>query len=96
MGKRDLRKRPIMKVKWVDAFGETNSTIGKALADNSLIKQTTIGHVSKNNKKLVQVLTSTEDIPAPIEDANCDYVNIPKSWVLSIEPVAPKVKKEKP
>jgi len=86
MAKKDPRKGKIHKVLWNDAFAKSSIRMIDAMADNSFAKQLTIGYISKRTKAILQIMTTVED-GVPLEEAECDYLNIPTGWVISIEAV---------
>ena len=87
MAKRDPRNGKLYQVHWSDAVAKSSERILDALNDNSFAKQVSTGYVSKNTKRLIQVMTTTESKDTPLEDSECDYINIPKDWVTAIEPI---------
>ncbi len=86
MPKKDPRKGKIFKVHWNDAFAKNSERIVDALGDSSFAKQLTIGYISRRTKTVLQVMTTVEE-DVPLEDAQCDYLNIPAGWVTKIEAV---------
>ena len=87
MLRRDPRKGKLCKVHWDDAFTKTGVWITDALNDNHLAGQVSTGYVSKKTKKLIQVMTTTGSTATPLNEAECDYTNIPREWVIKIEPI---------
>ena len=83
MAKRDPRKLPICDVHWWDAF-DGSERLGAALRNTSLVHQVTTGRISKKTKRIIQVVTSAEQ-ETGIDDADCNYTNIPADWVFKIE-----------
>ena len=87
MPKRDPRKGKRKVVHWNDAFSHTGVGMTEALNDNTLVKQESPGYISKKTKKLIQVMVTTEAKDMPMDKADCDYINIPREWVIKIEPI---------
>ncbi len=87
MAKRDPRKGKLCQVHWNDAFSKTGERMVDALNDNTLSGQVSTGYVSKKTKKLIQVMTTTESPDTLLDEAECDYINIPREWVIKIEPI---------
>ena len=84
MPKRDPRTLPTCDVHWWDAFNKSGHRLGEAIRDASLINQVTTGRVSKRTKKVIQVVTSAE-LECSLDDADCDYTNIPSCLVFKVE-----------
>ena len=87
MPRRDPRKGKLCRVHWDDAVSNTSERMIDALNDNKLASQVSTGYVSKKTRRVIQVMTTTEAPDTPLEEAECDYINIPREWIVKIEPI---------
>lgn len=83
MSDHDPRTLPIFDIHWWDAF-DHEGMIDECLRDTSLIHNVTSGRISKKTKRIIQIVREFEP-DVPMDQANCDYTNIPRVLVFKIE-----------